>query len=31
MEKKENIESLDSDLEWTWTTICIYKKQGKKI
>jgi hypothetical protein len=18
-------------LEWTWTTICIYKKQGKKI
>jgi hypothetical protein len=30
-EKKEKMESLDSDLEWTWTTICIYKKQGKKI
>jgi hypothetical protein len=30
MKTKEKIESLDSDLEWTWTTICIYKKQGKK-
>jgi hypothetical protein len=26
-EKKENKASLG----WTWTTICIYKKQGKKI
>jgi hypothetical protein len=24
-------ESLGCDLGWTWTTICIYKKQGKKI
>jgi hypothetical protein len=23
-------ESLDCELYWTWTTICIYKKQGKK-
>jgi hypothetical protein len=30
--KKGKMESLDSDLDWTWTTICIYKKkQGKKI
>jgi hypothetical protein len=27
MEKKG---SLDSDLEWTWPTICIYKKTGLK-
>jgi hypothetical protein len=26
--KEEKIESLDRDLDWTWTTICIYKKQG---
>jgi hypothetical protein len=24
-------ESLVYELVWTWTTICIYKKQGKKI
>jgi hypothetical protein len=30
MKKRKKIESLDSDLDWTWTTICIYKKQGKK-
>jgi hypothetical protein len=29
--KKEQKESLDGELDWTWTTICIYKKQGKKI
>jgi hypothetical protein len=29
--KKEKKESLDRELVWTWTTICIYKKQGKKI
>jgi hypothetical protein len=31
MKKGEKMESLDSDLDWTWTTICIYKKQGKNI
>jgi hypothetical protein len=30
MEKKEKKESLDCELDWTWTTICIYSKQGKK-
>jgi hypothetical protein len=30
MKKKEKKESFDCDLDWTWTTICIYKKQGKK-
>jgi hypothetical protein len=29
--KKEKNESLGCELVWTWTTICIYKKQGKKI
>jgi hypothetical protein len=29
--KKEKKESLDCEIDWTWTTICIYKKQGKKI
>jgi hypothetical protein len=29
--KKGKKESLDCELVWTWTTICIYKKQGKKI
>jgi hypothetical protein len=31
MEKKEKKESLDCELVWTWTTIRIYKKHGKKI
>jgi hypothetical protein len=31
MKKREKIEILDNDLDWKWTTICIYKKQGKKI
>jgi hypothetical protein len=30
MKKQEKMENLDSDLDWTWTTICIYKKPGKK-
>jgi hypothetical protein len=29
-EKNGKKESLDCDLDWTWTTICIYKKQSKK-
>jgi hypothetical protein len=29
--KKEKKESLNCELVWTWTTICIYKIQGKKI
>jgi hypothetical protein len=29
--KKEKKGKFDSELDWTWTTICIYKKQGKKI
>jgi hypothetical protein len=29
-EKKAKKENLDCDMDWTWTTICIYKKQGKK-
>jgi hypothetical protein len=28
--KRKKIESLDSDLDWTWTTICIYKQQDIK-
>jgi hypothetical protein len=28
VKKKEKKESLDCDLDWTWTTICIYKKTG---
>jgi hypothetical protein len=31
MGKKGKKESLDCEIDWTWTTICIYKKkQGKK-
>jgi hypothetical protein len=30
MEKRKKKESLACELDWTWTTICIYKKQGKK-
>jgi hypothetical protein len=30
LRKRGKKESLDCDLDWTWTTICIYKKQGKK-
>jgi hypothetical protein len=30
-EKKGKKESLDCEWDWTWTTMCIYKKQGKKI
>jgi hypothetical protein len=29
-EKKAKKENLDCDMDWTWTTICIYKKQGTK-
>jgi hypothetical protein len=29
-EKRGKKESLDCDLVWTWTTICIYKKTGYK-
>jgi hypothetical protein len=31
MEKRKKKENLDCELVWTWKTICIYKKQGKKI
>jgi hypothetical protein len=29
--KKGKKENLDCELVWTWTTICMYKKQGTKI
>jgi hypothetical protein len=31
VEKRKKKESLDCELVWTWTTICIDKKQGKEI